>query len=150
MMRQVAKSSTAAAYGATLASQRARTASRTARCSSDRVNKGKASVMRPILLASNHRSAPGLANPCHLMANRFSLASMDTFDTDRPAAPLLLDCGEGRIAYDVTGEGPLVACLPGMGELRSSYRHNVAALTDAGFRVATMDLRGHGDSDATF
>lgn len=70
--------------------------------------------------------------------------------TDRPTAPLLLDRGEGRIAYDVTGAGPLVVCLPGMGELRSSYRHNVQALTDAGFRVATMDLRGHGDSDATF
>ncbi len=57
---------------------------------------------------------------------------------------------EGRIAYDVVGEGPLVVCLPGMGELRSSYRHNTRALAQAGFRVATMDLRGHGDSDAAF
>src|SRR6478735_6783780 len=73
---------------------------------------------------------------------------MTTSPTDRPAA--LLDRGEGHIAYDVTGTGPLVVCLPGMGELRSSYRHNVRALTHAGFRVATMDLRGHGDSDATF
>jgi pimeloyl-ACP methyl ester carboxylesterase len=61
-----------------------------------------------------------------------------------------LDRGEGRIAYDVIGSGPLVVCVPGMGELRSSYRHNTAALAAAGFRVATMDLRGHGDSDATF
>jgi len=37
-----------------------------------------------------------------------------------------------------------------MGELRSSYRHTRPALVHAGFRVATMDLRGHGDSDATF
>lgn len=57
---------------------------------------------------------------------------------------------EGRIAYDVTGAGPLVVCIPGMGELRTSYRFTVPALVDAGFRVATMDLRGHGDSDATF
>jgi pimeloyl-ACP methyl ester carboxylesterase len=56
----------------------------------------------------------------------------------------------GRIGYDVTGEGPLVVCLPGMGELRSVYRFTVPALVDAGFRVATMDLRGHGDSDAGF
>lgn len=40
--------------------------------------------------------------------------------------------------------------MPGMGELRSSYRHTRPALVHAGFRVATMDLRGHGDSDATF
>jgi pimeloyl-ACP methyl ester carboxylesterase len=65
-------------------------------------------------------------------------------------APSLLDRGEGRLAYEVTGTGPLVVCLPGMGELRSSYRHNVPALVGAGFRVVTMDLRGHGDSDPTF
>src|SRR3712207_2030452 len=57
---------------------------------------------------------------------------------------------EGRIAYDVTGSGPLVVCIPGMGELRSAYRFTAPALAAAGFRVATMDLRGHGDSDTTF
>lgn len=57
---------------------------------------------------------------------------------------------EGTLAYDDTGEGPLVVCLPGMGDLRSEYRFLVPQLADAGFRVVTMDLRGHGDSDATF
>lgn len=61
-----------------------------------------------------------------------------------------LDRPEGAIAYDVTGEGPLVICVPGMGELRSSYRETIPALVAAGYRVAAMDLRGHGDSDATF
>ncbi len=61
-----------------------------------------------------------------------------------------LDRGQGRIAYDVQGAGPLVVCLPGMGDLRSVYRFTVPALLAAGFKVATMDLRGHGDSDATF
>jgi pimeloyl-ACP methyl ester carboxylesterase len=56
----------------------------------------------------------------------------------------------GRIAYDVAGVGPLVVAVPGMGDLRSSYRVLVPALVEAGYRVATMDLRGHGDSDATF
>lgn len=56
----------------------------------------------------------------------------------------------GRIAYDVRGDGPLVVCVPGMGELRSVYRFTVPALAAAGLRAATMDLRGHGDSDATF
>lgn len=66
------------------------------------------------------------------------------------AATEFLDRGEGQIAYDVTGQGRTVLCLPGMGELRSSYRHTRPALVKAGLRVATMDLRGHGDSDTTF
>src|SRR3954452_17890145 len=57
---------------------------------------------------------------------------------------------EGRIAYDTVGTGPLVVCVPGMGELRSVYRRTAPALAAAGYRVVTMDLRGHGDSDATF
>ncbi|HEU0285676.1 MAG TPA: alpha/beta fold hydrolase, partial [Nocardioidaceae bacterium] len=61
-----------------------------------------------------------------------------------------LDRPEGRIAYDLEGDGPLVVCLPGMGDLRTSYRFLVPALVEAGYRVATLDLRGHGDSDATF
>ena len=70
--------------------------------------------------------------------------------TTTQTSTLLLARPEGRIGYDVTGDGPLVVCLPGMGELRSSYRFTVPALAAGGFRVATMDLRGHGDSDATF
>ncbi len=66
------------------------------------------------------------------------------------APPTFLHRPEGRLAYDVSGEGPLVICLPGMGDIRSTYRFLTPALVDAGFRVATMDLRGHGDSDATF
>jgi len=61
-----------------------------------------------------------------------------------------LDRPGGRIAYDLTGEGPLVIMAPGMGDLRSTWRFQVPALVGAGYRVATMDLRGHGDSDATF
>jgi pimeloyl-ACP methyl ester carboxylesterase len=57
---------------------------------------------------------------------------------------------EGRIAYEVAGEGPLVVLLPGMGDLRAGYRFLAPALEEAGYRVATTDLRGHGDSDVTF
>jgi pimeloyl-ACP methyl ester carboxylesterase len=79
-----------------------------------------------------------------------------------------LDRGGGRrIAYEVHGErgvslrapqrvrggasdGPLVVCLPGMGDLRSVYRFLMPALAAEGYRVAAMDLRGHGDSDDGF
>lgn len=61
-----------------------------------------------------------------------------------------LDRGPGRLAYDVEGDGPLVVCLPGMGDLRSVYRFLTPALVAAGYRVATLDLRGHGESDDGF
>ena len=57
---------------------------------------------------------------------------------------------EGRIAYDRTGEGPLVVLVPGMGDLRSTYRFLVPVLVVAGFSVVSVDLRGHGDSDVGF
>ena len=52
-----------------------------------------------------------------------------TEDTTTPRPVSLLDRPEGRIAYDVAGSGPLVVCVPGMGELRSSYRATVPALS---------------------
>jgi pimeloyl-ACP methyl ester carboxylesterase len=67
-----------------------------------------------------------------------------------PARTEWLSRPEGRIGYDTTGSGPLVVCVPGMGELRSVYRFTVPVLAAAGFRVVAVDLRGHGDSDATF
>ena len=57
---------------------------------------------------------------------------------------------EGRIGYDVDGTGPLVVLVPGMGDLRGAYRFLAPALRGAGYRVASTDLRGHGDSDNTF
>ncbi|MGO9584194.1 MAG: alpha/beta fold hydrolase [Acidimicrobiales bacterium] len=57
---------------------------------------------------------------------------------------------EGRIAYDVSGEGTLVVLVPGMGDLRATYRFLAPFLREAGYRAACADLRGHGDSDTTF
>ncbi|MFZ0323960.1 MAG: alpha/beta hydrolase [Actinomycetes bacterium] len=62
----------------------------------------------------------------------------------------LLTRPEGRIAYEVAGQGPLVVLVPGMGDLRSTYRYLAPELVQAGYRVASVDLRGHGDSDTTF
>src|ERR1700733_8306586 len=74
-----------------------------------------------------------------------------TEDTEVPTPTTrFLDRPEGRIAYDVGGDGPLVVLVPGMGDLRSTYRFVAPALRRAGYRVACTDLRGHGDSDTTF
>jgi pimeloyl-ACP methyl ester carboxylesterase len=71
-----------------------------------------------------------------------------------PQTPLhpvqFLTRSEGRISYDVAGAGPLVVLVPGMGDLRAAYRFLAPALRDAGYRVASTDLRGHGDSDNAF
>jgi len=56
----------------------------------------------------------------------------------------------GTVAYEVAGDGPLIVCVPGMGELRSSYRFIAPGLVAAGYRVVSMDLRGHGESSAGF
>lgn len=56
----------------------------------------------------------------------------------------------GRLSYTVTGEGPLLVAVPGMGDLRGTWRELVGPLAEAGFRVGVMDLRGHGDADTTF
>ncbi|CAN5303698.1 alpha/beta hydrolase [soil metagenome] len=57
-----------------------------------------------------------------------------------------LNIGEGTIAYDVTGTGPLVVLAHGMGDSRHSYRFMVPELVAAGYRVANVDIRGCGDS----
>jgi pimeloyl-ACP methyl ester carboxylesterase len=57
-----------------------------------------------------------------------------------------LQAPEGRIAYDDLGAGPLVICVPSMGDLRGEYRFLAPQLVDAGYRAVSMDVRGHGDS----
>jgi pimeloyl-ACP methyl ester carboxylesterase len=59
-----------------------------------------------------------------------------------------LNLTEGTLAYDLTGEGPLVVLAHGMGDSRHSYRHLAPALVAAGYRVANLDIRGCGDSSA--
>lgn len=66
------------------------------------------------------------------------------------AEPTTISRPGGAVAYEVAGEGPLILCVPGMGDMRSSYRFVAPMLVSAGYRVALMDLRGHGDSDAGF
>lgn len=58
-----------------------------------------------------------------------------------------LDLPGGRLAYDDTGgDRPCVVCAPGLGDIRELYRFLRPLLVDEGFRVVTVDLRGHGES----
>jgi len=67
--------------------------------------------------------------------------------TNETLSTHLLSLQEGTLAYDDTNtSGPLVICVPGVGDLRASYRFLVPSLVAAGYRVVTMDLRGHGES----
>ncbi len=66
--------------------------------------------------------------------------------TDNAAPTRFLDRPGGRIAYDDRGNGPLVLLVPGLGDVRGSFRFVAGPLAAAGFRVVTMDLRGAGES----
>jgi pimeloyl-ACP methyl ester carboxylesterase len=58
-----------------------------------------------------------------------------------------LDIPDGRLAFDDSANaGPLIVAVPGMGDLRSTYRHLTPRLAAAGYRVVTVDLPGHGES----
>lgn len=52
----------------------------------------------------------------------------------------------GRIAYDDVGTGPLVVCIPSLGDVRGEYRFMIPQLVSAGFRAVSMDVRGHGET----
>lgn len=52
-----------------------------------------------------------------------------------------------RLHVALSGTGPLVLLLHGFPQFWYAWRHQLAALADAGFRVAAPDLRGYGGSD---
>lgn len=57
-----------------------------------------------------------------------------------------LELNGGKIAYEDAGSGPLVVCVPSMGDLRGEYRFLVPQLVSSGYRAVTVDVRGHGES----
>lgn len=54
----------------------------------------------------------------------------------------------GTLAYEEHGaaDAPLVLCVPGMGDRRQAFRFLTPLLVESGFRVVTLDPRGHGES----
>lgn len=52
-----------------------------------------------------------------------------------------------RLHYVEAGTGPAVVLLHGFPEFWYSWRHQIPALAEAGFRVIALDLRGYNESD---
>lgn len=79
-----------------------------------------------------------------------SIAPAPSADGAMPATRLIHLQG-GHIAFDDSGgNGPLIVAVPGMGDLRSEYRALRPWLVAAGYRVVTMDVRGFGETSATW
>lgn len=52
-----------------------------------------------------------------------------------------------RLHVAELGSGPMVVLLHGFGEFWWTWRHQLTALAEAGYRAVAVDLRGYGDSD---
>lgn len=67
-----------------------------------------------------------------------------------PVAPDFqwVDTGPVRLRVAVAGSGPLVLLVHGFPESWYSWRHQIAALSTAGYMVVAPDVRGYGGSDA--
>jgi len=62
-------------------------------------------------------------------------------------APRIVNVGEINMAVHETGSGPPVILVHGFPELAYSWRHQIAALAKAGYRVIAPDMRGYGGTD---
>ena len=86
-----------------------------------------------------------------LQANILTLLLLSTTSQGSPPMTNFLKQPGGKIAWSLHGEtGPLVIAMPGMGDLRANMESFADTLASRGYRVATLDLRGHGESDTGF
>lgn len=59
---------------------------------------------------------------------------------------ILVPNGDCEISVTIHGEGPVILCVHGWPEHAHSWRNQVDNFVDQGYTVATMDLRGYGNS----
>jgi pimeloyl-ACP methyl ester carboxylesterase len=65
-----------------------------------------------------------------------------------PVQHRFIDSNGIRMHLAERGEGPLVVLCHGWPESWYSWRHQMAALADAGYRAVAPDQRGYGQTDA--
>lgn len=64
------------------------------------------------------------------------------------AAPIQFRINERQFTYeDSGGEGPVLLCIPGLGDTRAQFRFLAPLLVQQGYRVVVVDPRGQGSSD---
>ncbi|TPX38171.1 hypothetical protein SmJEL517_g00185 [Synchytrium microbalum] len=74
-------------------------------------------------------------------------AALPTIFEDK--TPHTFSNGGGQIVYEDSGEtgnDKVILCLPGIGDIRQSYRFLAPKLRQAGYRVLVSELRASGDS----
>ncbi|NIV18414.1 MAG: alpha/beta fold hydrolase, partial [Woeseiaceae bacterium] len=66
-----------------------------------------------------------------------------------PALPdaRIVDTGEIELAVYEQGDGPPLILVHGFPELAYSWRHQLPAFAEAGYRAIALDMRGYGGSD---
>ncbi len=66
---------------------------------------------------------------------------------DGPWEHRFVSANGARFHVAELGEGPLVLLMHGFPQFWYTWRHQMAAIADAGWRAVAMDLRGYGASD---
>ena len=61
--------------------------------------------------------------------------------------PRIVNTGDINLAVHEMGDGPPLILVHGFPELAYSWRHQLPALAEAGYRAIAPDMRGYGGSD---
>lgn len=107
---------------------------------------GVSGVVARAVRSGRHR----IARPDAVFGNAVDRRGPVVGTQRRPAGRSLVGGGGTRLYLEDHGdpEGPPVVLLHGLGFCRLAWARQVGAAELAGFRLVTVDLRGHGGSDA--
>lgn len=69
-------------------------------------------------------------------------------DTTLPVREHMVDAGYGQFHVIEQGEGPAVLFVHGFPDTAATWRHQMRAMAEAGYRAIALDMRGYGQSYA--